>query len=94
MYFEFSCPLVKRNLLCFFVTVAPLVNQQPVKNCQPCRSGKKKQKNRQAGGEAVIPCSWILEVSRGMAQRVEEVMISCLPDIEGHENMKGKGFFF
>ena len=80
--------LLKGNLLCFFVTGASQVNQQPVENCQPCRGEKKK--NRQPDGGAVIPCSWILEVSRGMAQKVEEVMRSRPPDIEGHENMEVK----
>ena len=29
-------------------------------------------------------------MSRGMTQRVEEVVKACLPDIEGHEHMEVK----
>ena len=42
------------------------------------------------GGGAVIPCSWILQVSREMEQRVHKIVKSRPPDIEGHENMEVK----
>lgn len=71
--------------LCFFVTVMSLVNQQSVKNRPPPRSGKK---NKQTGGGAVIPCMWVLKVTKEFADRVEGIVRSHLPDVVGLETME------
>jgi len=82
-------------------TFIQLLEEGKVKSVNGCITGEptasrkppttqKWQRNRQAGGGAVIPCSWILQVSRGMEQRVKEIVESRLPDIEGHKNMEVK----
>lgn len=53
-------------------------------------ASQKWHKNRQAGGGAILPCSWILRVPRDMMDRVVEVVKARLPDVEGHEIMEVK----
>ena len=38
----------------------------------------------------MIPCSWILLVSKEMAHRVKDVVEARLPDIEGNKSMEVK----
>ena len=77
--------IFSQSYLCFFVAAVSLVNQQSVKNRPPPRSGKK---NKQTGGGAVIPCTWVLKVTKEFADRVEGIVRSRLPDLEGHETME------
>jgi len=53
------------------------VKQQSVKNHPPPRSGG-----------AVISCTWVLKVRKEFADRVEGIIRSRLPDVEGHETME------
>ena len=39
------------------------------------------------GGGAIIPCTWLLWVLRGVEERVMEVIRARLPDVDGHEYM-------
>ena len=48
------------------------------------------RKQREREHRAVFLCKWILSVSQGIAQRVEQIVYADLPDIEGHANMEGK----
>ena len=58
--------------------------------CRKPQTTQKWQRNRQAGGGAVIPCRWILPVEQGTEERVVETLQARLPDIEGHDNMEVK----
>lgn len=46
------------------------------------------EKNKQTGGGAVIPCMWVLKVTKEFADRVEGIVRSHLPDVEGLETME------
>ena len=65
------------------ITGEPTASRKPPK-------GQKWKKNSCAGGGAVIPCSWILLVSKEIAHRVKDVVEACLPDIEGNKSMEVK----
>ncbi|CAH3194148.1 unnamed protein product, partial [Porites evermanni] len=62
------------------------VTGEPTASVNP-QQKQKWVKNRRTGGGAIIPCTWLLWVPRGMEERVMEVIRARLPDVDGHEYM-------
>lgn len=78
-----SCSVVNELVfLCYsHVTGEPTVSKKPP-------TTQKWKKNKQTGGGAVIPCMWVLKVTKEFADRVEGIVRSHLPDVEGLETME------
>lgn len=62
------------------------ITGEPTASVNP-QQKQKWVKNRRTGGGAIIPCTWLLWVPRGMEERVMEVIRARLPDVDGHEYM-------
>ena len=68
------------------ISLLRIITGEATRSKQPPTQQHWKQ-NVQAGGGAVIPCSWQLKVAGDMAQQVVAKVMDCLPQIEGGDSI-------